>query len=339
MGTLHMIPGVDRMRKEWKQCEIEFIKSHVGKLTYNDIGKVLNRTGGSIQHKAIRLGLVESTKWTKEETDYLITSYLTMPASAIAKKIGKSTGSVEQKARLMGLKKTNKTKEEKLAESLLGLESRKGWSSEEVELLKTLAIELSYEEIAVALDRTEQSVAQKANRLGIVKEVKKPNWSKEELDYLITNYATAKAVELLKGLPIRDMNSIYNKAYELGLKRETKLLGGTKPEIIMKGLLDSKFIKYKPQAKIPGCYYKIDYLIGDIAVEVHGDFWHCNPTIYTDGPFCSIQEINITKDNKKYEYLISNGYQVLVIWESELYDNPEACLEKVLSLAVLGGNT
>lgn len=55
-------------------------------------------------------------------------------------------------------------------------------------------------------------------------------------------------------------------------------------------------------------------------VEFNGDYFHCNPAIYPNGPKDSIQHNNVERDKKRTPYLESLGYRVVVIWERDLVD-------------------
>lgn len=58
-----------------------------------------------------------------------------------------------------------------------------------------------------------------------------------------------------------------------------------------------------------------------IAIEVNGDYWHCNPTKYLNGPIDKTQLASIERDKRKKEYLESIGYVLYIIWESDLKTN------------------
>ncbi len=79
----------------------------------------------------------------------------------------------------------------------------------------------------------------------------------------------------------------------------------TKPERIVEQLLKEKQIKYIKQYP-----YKLgiaDFYLPDsnTIIEVNGDYWHNLP----GAP---------EKDKIKYNYLLNNGYNLKVIWESDI---------------------
>ena len=59
----------------------------------------------------------------------------------------------------------------------------------------------------------------------------------------------------------------------------------------------------------------------NILIEVDGDFYHCNPKLYNNGPVCKTQEINIKNDKLKNEWAQSNGYKLLRFWENDINNN------------------
>lgn len=71
-------------------------------------------------------------------------------------------------------------------------------------------------------------------------------------------------------------------------------------------------------------YYNVDFLNRETnhIIEIHGDYWHCNPKIYPDDfvhPYFKMtakERRNL--DQQRKEYLESLGYTVTVVWESDL---------------------
>jgi len=59
-------------------------------------------------------------------------------------------------------------------------------------------------------------------------------------------------------------------------------------------------------------------------IEVYGDYWHCNPNKYNPDSFHS--QLHMTakekwkKDKEREDKLKSLGYNLEIIWESEVYD-------------------
>lgn len=82
-------------------------------------------------------------------------------------------------------------------------------------------------------------------------------------------------------------------------------------------------------------YYAIDNYLTDynLMIEVQGDYWHCNPTIFTD-KMRKNQFDRISKDKSKHTY-VKNKYniEILYLWEDDLYKNEELC-KKLIQLYI-----
>jgi len=77
--------------------------------------------------------------------------------------------------------------------------------------------------------------------------------------------------------------------------------------------------------------HRTDFVLGKKVIEYNGDYWHANPSIYSDG------EIMIRKkkandiwmhDAAKVVDLEQAGYQVLTIWENDYLLDPVAVTNK-----------
>ena len=94
--------------------------------------------------------------------------------------------------------------------------------------------------------------------------------------------------------------------------------GTSKLEERFSDLLNKKGIDHKRHVQIGP--YEVDILIGKrLVIELNGDYWHSLPEA-------------IERDKKRNEWIRSLGYRVLVIWESEFYDDPSYCIRKVQNI-------
>jgi len=69
-----------------------------------------------------------------------------------------------------------------------------------------------------------------------------------------------------------------------------------------------------------------------LIIEADGDFWHCNPKIYPNGPTHPHQIKGIKKDKSKKAYItkVDNGsWTYLPIWESEIKKDVSKCVDRV----------
>jgi hypothetical protein len=64
-----------------------------------------------------------------------------------------------------------------------------------------------------------------------------------------------------------------------------------------------------------------------LIIECHGDFWHCNPKTWQSDQHHPIMKMTAKEkwrlDQNRYFYLISIGYKVKIIWESDWKENKE----------------
>jgi very-short-patch-repair endonuclease len=102
---------------------------------------------------------------------------------------------------------------------------------------------------------------------------------------------------------------------------------GTKPERIMAEILKELKVFFTREVGI-GRYF-CDFVIApSTVIEVHGDYWHCNPKFYTK-PKYKVQKRNIINDAFKRNFLEQQGYNVIIVWEDDLKNNREETLCKI----------
>lgn len=82
-------------------------------------------------------------------------------------------------------------------------------------------------------------------------------------------------------------------------------------------------------------HYAYDLCIGKAIIEFQGDFWHCNPTIYSEDFINNVSKLSAKeiwyKDELKKECAESLGYSVLYIWESDSISDYNKELNKCIS--------
>ena len=67
-----------------------------------------------------------------------------------------------------------------------------------------------------------------------------------------------------------------------------------------------------------------------ILIEVHGDYWHCNPKIYNK-PKNATQTNKIIDDRRKADFAKKHGMKLYVIWENDIKQGDFSVLEEVKS--------
>jgi DNA-binding CsgD family transcriptional regulator len=97
------------MKKPWTQQEIEYVKMFYNKKSNTEIAKILGRSASSVQHKAARLNLTDTSKavqgrpWTEEEEEYIIKYYEKRGCDFLAHKLKRTVLSVRRKAQNLGV--------------------------------------------------------------------------------------------------------------------------------------------------------------------------------------------------------------------------------------------
>lgn len=80
--------------------------------------------------------------------------------------------------------------------------------------------------------------------------------------------------------------------------------------------------------------YIYDIAVNKRIIEYHGDFWHCNPKKYSPdyvNPKSKIKAHDKWQmDFKKIQFAKDQGYEVLVVWESDFKSNKEKVIEQCI---------
>jgi very-short-patch-repair endonuclease len=66
-----------------------------------------------------------------------------------------------------------------------------------------------------------------------------------------------------------------------------------------------------------------------ILIEIDGDFWHCNPKKYPNGPINEYQQVCIENDIFKNKWALENGYKLLRFWENDINNNSQYIIESL----------
>lgn len=80
--------------------------------------------------------------------------------------------------------------------------------------------------------------------------------------------------------------------------------------------------------------YVYDIVFNNKIIEYNGDFWHCNPKIYPDtfiNPRTKLKASDKwAADKEKIKFAECQGYEVLVIWESDFKQNKEKVIKECI---------
>lgn len=290
--------------------DIEFIKESYSTLSYKDIQEKFKlRNVGQVKYLLQKLNLTGDNEWSTEELDFLTQNYQALSDYDMAEYLGKTVSSVIHKRSRMKLNRKES--------HIVKYPAEKNWKQQELDFLKQTFGYLSYEEIAEALHRPKKGVMVKASRLGLASDI----WSQEDINFVKENYATV-STDYLSSVLHRSPKAIKHVANKLHVFKDGN---STEPERIMQDILTELNVIYAPQ--LPIGKYIVDFWLGDKVIEVNGDYWHCNPDIYSE-PINEIQKYNVKKDQEKYAYLNSIGLEVLIFWENEILSSKDNIIER-----------
>lgn len=108
-------------------------------------------------------------------------------------------------------------------------------------------------------------------------------------------------------------------------------------------ILNQHNIYYQPEFRIAindiKCYIYDIHINGKL-IEINGDYWHGNPTIYKPTDIIlkgSTKEILVKdkwkKDQKKLNFAKQKGFDILVVWEQEIKNNEKQTIDRIISYA------
>lgn len=91
-------------------------------------------------------------------------------------------------------------------------------------------------------------------------------------------------------------------------------------EIKIREFLSSENIVFNQEAQIEAnskWLFDFHIISTNLLIEVNGDYWHCNPKIYST-PINQYQKWAIRRDFAKKDYAKSKGYYSIHIWEHDI---------------------
>lgn len=316
--------------KSWTEEDIQFLKNNGDKLTPQELAGKLNKSLSNVYKylKQYKLDKWRSNgeKWTDEEIQYLKDNYLNMSYVDIAIKLNRTESSISGKLLSLGLKKHKKNA---------------NWTDKEKQFLIDNINKLNYKEISKEIKRTVQSIRGKAHELGLVSnDFKGVKLKKEQVQFIIANAdkMTDKHLAIKFDVSIEAISAVRKKH---GIKKTgNEVSGMTYPEQFVQDALNELRIEYIYNKQIGE--YRPDFKIKDLLalIEVQGDYYHCNPYLYPDGPENEVQIKHVLRDYYKKCFFLSKGYQILYLWEYDIVNKPKKVKEiiKQFISAVQEGN-
>jgi DNA mismatch endonuclease Vsr len=108
----------------------------------------------------------------------------------------------------------------------------------------------------------------------------------------------------------------------------------TEPEIIFEQTLKAAGINNyrKHFAVFDICQPDFVFVNEKVAVFIDGDYWHANPKLYRGKTLSTTQLKNINRDRAQNQRLEKVGFTVLRFWESDIRENPNLCLSRLMEV-------
>lgn len=298
--------------------DCEFIKSNYQNMTVKELAEKLNKKPVTIYKTIKKLNLQYENRdgkiWTQKEIDYLSKNYETMTYTEIGYELKRTPKSVMGKAHYLGLIKSNNSK---------------NWTEEELTYLKENINSKSYDEISKHIHRSISAIYTKVWELQLVpKELKCcRKLKKEQAEFIIANCHKMTDAQLAKRFEVSiEAISALRKKY--GIKKNgNETSGPTYIEQFIIDFLEDNKIKYKYNKQLGD--YIPDFQINKtkVLIEAQGDYYHCNPYVYPDGPKDEIQIKHVLRDYYKKCYYVSRGYEIIEVWEKDINENPDEIKE------------
>lgn len=178
--------------------------------------------------------------------------------------------------------------------------------------------------------RNEKAIKKKFWELKIQYEdsISNSRWSEEEKDFITKNYKKMPVGTIAYFLN-RSIRAIEHQIADLDLKNTSKQ---TYIEEIIQKILEDFSVNFVFNTRIsPKFQFRPDFTIEEfkIIIECHGDFWHGNPSKYSEDDLSTLQLLSIEKDAFKKEFYESLGYKVIILWEKDIRDNLDYVTQEI----------
>lgn len=318
--------------------ELEYVKDNYYKITKYDIAKKFNINVSTAGYYIKQLGLNGSKRkpnhpycLTKDQESFILKNYLHMTNDDLAIKLGC------RKSHVIRCIKDN------------GLMGYRLWSDKNISFLEENYTKMTDIEMAEKTGRTESAIYSKRIELNLMKKedlifsdiisVEKSNeplkrkkrtvkmWTEDEESFVKQNYNFMSDLEMANHLQ-RTKKGVKHKRLSFNLFRETCV---SNQELEISRFLEKHNKSFETQ--FPVGRYLFDFKINNNLIEFNGDYYHCNPKVYKNGPINQYQQYIIIKDSEKIKTAEDLGYNVIVIWENDYEKDKINILNKLLAVS------
>lgn len=129
-------------------------------------------------------------------------------------------------------------------------------------------------------------------------------------------FSEDKIIEYREVIREKLLNRIKNKTFSISSKLE---------EYFINEFIIPLNVEYERQYYLKDIHQYCDIYIPshNLVIECDGSFWHSDKRLFPNGPKYSYQKKKVELDEIKNDYLLSNGYKLLRIWEIDILKNKD----------------
>lgn len=191
------------------------------------------------------------------------------------------------------------------------------WTDKEIQLLRDNYGIIHISILEKLLNRNRSAIIQYAKRHNI-QSVR--YWTQEQEEYLKEHYIDD--YDDLCNYLGKTISAIQHKTSRLGLKRNARWTK-SKLETEFESILKDQEINMEYQYQVGRAAYDYYHKESNTLIEVQGNYWHCNPKFFPNGPIDERQKNKLERDKVKKEIADTLEYNLLYIWEDDIYNNPQ----------------
>jgi len=157
----------------------------------------------------------------------------------------------------------------------------------------------------------------------------------------VKRHGKEKGIEIFNDRQIRWQNTLNSKSEhelsEINRKKISKGFNCSKGETFVFNSLVKEFPDIERQFTLKNEKRRLNYDLRyeNKIIEYNGDFWHMNPKLYNETDINKrtkrTAKLQWELDESKINVARSRGYEVLIIWESELDKIPEETILKCIN--------
>jgi len=171
------------------------------------------------------------------------------------------------------------------------------------------------------------------------KRISLSNTGKKRSEESKENISKAKKGQKYPGVTEQRRRAIL-KRFESGSfpkQTNTKIEIAIKEELIKRGFIEG--IDFIHQYRFLDKFYcDFCFLKQKLIIEADGDYYHCNPQIYTNGPKNSAQVRYIKRDKAKKAYIMkadNSSWTLINLWENDIKRDVVGCVDKIEEMLAL----